>query len=115
MKSGDDAMLPCQKASSYAWPIVGSILKIQEKCAIVWAAIALVQCLMVLFDKVRQNAEALRHVGERALCDARKAGIPIHYMDAAFGDDIIREFPDGHRERIPRGGEGVVVAIGPRR
>ena len=108
-------MLPCQKASSFAWPSVGSILKIQEKYAILWTVTASVQYPMVLFDKVRQNAEALRQVGERALCDARKAGIPIHYMDAAFGDDIIREFPDGHRERIPRGGEGVVVAISPRR
>jgi hypothetical protein len=70
--------------------------------------------LMVLFDKARQNAEALRQVGERALADARKAGVPVYYMDDAFGDDIIREFPDGHRERIPRGQHGAIVPISAR-
>jgi predicted Fe-Mo cluster-binding NifX family protein len=70
---------------------------------------------MVLFDKVRQNAEALRQVGERALADARKAGVPVYYMDDAFGDAIIREFPDGHRERIARGEQGAITPIGTRR
>ena len=66
---------------------------------------------MVLFDKVHQNAEALRQVGERALADARKAGVPVYYMDDAFGDDIVREFPDGHRERIAPGKRGAAIPI----
>jgi hypothetical protein len=70
--------------------------------------------LKVLFDKVRQNAEALRQVGERALADARMAGVPVYYMDDAFRDDIIREFPDGHRERIVRGEDGAIIPIGGR-
>lgn len=69
---------------------------------------------MVLFDKVRQNADALRQVGERALAEARKAGVPVYYMDDAFGDDIIREFPDGHRDRIVRGEHGGNIPIGAR-
>ena len=66
---------------------------------------------MVLFDEVRQNADALRQVGETALADAKKAGVPVYYMDDAFGDDIIREFPDGHRERIARGQQGATIPI----
>ncbi len=70
---------------------------------------------MNLVDEICQNAEALRRLGEQALADARAAGVPVHYMDPAFGDDIIREFPDGRRESIVRGGDGAVVPIGPRR
>lgn len=70
---------------------------------------------MVLFDKARQNAEALRQVGERALADAKKAGVPVYYMDDAFGNDIIREFPDGHRERLAQGECGAITPIGARR
>lgn len=54
---------------------------------------------MVLFEQVLQNAEALKRVGERALSDARKAWVPVYYMEATYGSDIIREFPDGRRER----------------
>jgi len=66
---------------------------------------------MSLIDLILQNPEALRRVGETALADARKAGAPVYYMDDAFGDDIIREFPDGHRERISRSEDGAAVPI----
>jgi hypothetical protein len=69
---------------------------------------------MVLFDKILENADALRQVGLRALEDARKAGVAVAYMDPAFGDDIIHEFPDGRRERLVRGQNPRVVAIPPR-
>lgn len=69
---------------------------------------------MILFEKARQNADALRHVGERALADAKRAGVPIYYMDDAFKDDIVREFPDGHRERIVQGEHGATAPIGAR-
>lgn len=69
---------------------------------------------MILFQRATQNADAIRRVGERALDDARAAGVPVYYMDDAFGDDIIREFPDGHRERIVRGDHGTAIPIGPR-
>jgi hypothetical protein len=69
---------------------------------------------MILFEKVRQNAEALRQVGARALEEARRAGVPAYYMDPAYGDDIIREYPDGRRERMIKGQDGAVVPIPPR-
>ena len=69
---------------------------------------------MILFEKIQENAEALRQVGARALADARRAGVPVYYMETAHGDDIIREFPDGRRERLVRGQDGVVVPIPPR-
>lgn len=66
---------------------------------------------MSLIDLILQNPEALRRVGETALEDARKAGAAIYYIDDAFGDDIIREFPDGRRERISRSEDGAAVPI----
>ena len=69
---------------------------------------------MVIFDKALQNAEALRQVGERALAEAKRAGVPVYYMEDAFGNDIIREFPDGRRERIVRGENGAAVPIAAR-
>ena len=69
---------------------------------------------MALFDKAHQNADALRRVGERALSDARKAGVPACYIDAAHMNDHIREFPDGRRERISRDQDGAIIAIPPR-
>ena len=48
---------------------------------------------MSLFEKIREDADALRQV------------------DAAHRNDIFREFPGGCRERIVRGHDGVVVAI----
>jgi hypothetical protein len=70
---------------------------------------------MFLFDLALQNAEAIRKVGETALADARRAGVPAYYMDDAFGDDIIREFPDGTREIIARGENGAPTPIAARR
>ena len=69
---------------------------------------------MILFDKARQNAEALRQVGERALEAAKVAGVPVYYLDPACGDDVVREFPNGCRERIVRGGDVAYVPIRPR-
>jgi hypothetical protein len=66
---------------------------------------------MVLFEKVRQNADVLRRVGERALADARRAGVPVYYMEDAFGGDIIREFPDGRRELMAREKDGAAIPI----
>jgi hypothetical protein len=66
---------------------------------------------MLLSEWLRQHPDALRQVGVRALEDAKKAGVPVAYLDPEYGDDIIREFPDGRRERIIRGEHGAVVAI----
>jgi hypothetical protein len=60
------------------------------------------------------DLDAMPLVGKLARESARRAGTPIHYMDPDYGDDIIREYPDGRRERMIKGQDGVVVAIPPR-
>lgn len=67
---------------------------------------------MILFERARQNAAALKNLGARAREEARQVGKPVRYLDPAHGDDIIREYPDGRRERLS--GDGRVVAL-PRR
>jgi hypothetical protein len=69
---------------------------------------------MMLFDKIRENAEGLRLMGERAVEQAARAGVAAYYMDPAHGEDIIREFPDGRRERIRWGHDSAPVPIEPR-
>lgn len=71
---------------------------------------------MMLFDKARENAEAIRQIGSRAIEEARRAGVPAFYMDPALGAGIIREMPDGTRHRLQtvEGREVVVESFGPR-
>ena len=65
---------------------------------------------MVLFDALRDHADAIRQVGERAAEEARRLGVPCHYMDATISAGIIRELPDGSRQRVElRDGREVVV------
>jgi len=65
----------------------------------------------MLFDKIDENAAGLRQIGMIALAEAKKAGSFVAYMDPAYGTDIIREYPDGRRERIDRANGGCLVAI----
>jgi len=69
---------------------------------------------MLLSEWLRQHPNGLRQVGVRALEDARRAGVAVVYVDPAYGDDIIREYPDGRRERVIRSEGNEVVAIPPR-
>lgn len=71
---------------------------------------------MILTKLIRENAEAISQVGVRALEEAKQAGVPAYYMDPSLGDGIIRELPDGTRERIERqdGRDVVTEAYGPR-
>lgn len=71
---------------------------------------------MILFEKIRENADAIRQIGERAVREARKLGVPSHYADPALGEGIIREMPDGTRQRVELkdGDEVVVETFGPR-
>lgn len=65
---------------------------------------------MVLFDALREHADAIRRVGERAAEEARRLGVPCHYMDATVCDGIIREMPDGSRQGVElRDGREVVI------
>ncbi len=69
---------------------------------------------MNLFDLARENAVAISQLGMRALDEAKRAGVPIYYMEARFGDHVIREFPDGSRECIVDELSGASVSIPPR-
>ncbi len=67
---------------------------------------------MILFERARKNAAALRSIGAKALDEARQVGKPVRYLDPAYGHDVIREYPDGRRERLTSSGQ--VVALPPR-
>lgn len=67
---------------------------------------------MILFDRAHENAAALKNLGAKAREESRQIGKPVRYLDPAYGNDIIREYPDGRRERLTGGGE--VVALPPR-
>lgn len=70
----------------------------------------------MLSKLVAEKAEAILQAGARAVEEARQAGAPAYYMDRSLGDGIIREMPDGTRERIRcHEGEDVVVeSYGPK-
>lgn len=71
---------------------------------------------MMLFEKARENAAAIRQLGAHALEDARRAGVAAFYIDPSLGDGIIKQMPDGTRHRLVRVGEAdvVVESFGPR-
>ena len=69
---------------------------------------------MRMLEEFDAQAEALKQVGPNARAAARKAGVPISYLDPAYGSDVIREYPDGRRERVLNGLRGPVVPIPPR-
>jgi hypothetical protein len=55
---------------------------------------------MIIFDRARENAEAIRRIGERAREEARQAGTCIYFIDKTRSEYIIREYPDGRQERV---------------
>lgn len=67
---------------------------------------------MTLLDLYARKAEAMARIGDQVRADARRTGTTMSYMEATYGDDIIREYPDGRRERLMAGGG--VEAIPPR-
>lgn len=71
---------------------------------------------MTLLEKAQANAAEIQRAGLLALEDARRAGVPAYYIDPALGAGIIREMPDGTRQRlVVDGGREVVAEVfGPR-
>ena len=71
---------------------------------------------MMIFEKARENAEAIKQGGARAIEEAKRVGVPAYYLDPSLGEGIIKELPDGTRQRIKLiDGEDVVVeSIGPK-
>ncbi|MGU3538382.1 hypothetical protein [Methylobacterium sp. A54F] len=55
---------------------------------------------MMLFDRLRENAEAIRALGAAAIARAHRAGVPAYAMDPALGDGLVRHMPDGTRQRV---------------
>ena len=64
---------------------------------------------MFLFEQYARRAEAIGCIGEAVRADARATGTPISYTEPGYGTDVIREWPDGRRERLKA--DGSVVAI----
>jgi predicted aldo/keto reductase-like oxidoreductase len=54
----------------------------------------------MLFDNVEKFAQAINTAGERAIKRAKQAGAPVYYMDPSLGDGIIKELPDGTKQRV---------------
>lgn len=54
----------------------------------------------MLLENATKNAEALRTAGKRAIAQAKLAGVAVYYMDPALGEDIIKELPDGTRQKV---------------
>lgn len=64
----------------------------------------------MLLENATKYDEASSSAGERAMQRAKGAGAPVYYMDAAIAEGIIRELPNGSRQRVEiTGGEDVVL------
>lgn len=67
---------------------------------------------MPLLDNIEKFETGMRLAGRRAVEQAKRAGVPAYYMDPALGDGIVKEFPDGTRQRIKlQDDEDVVLEI----
>jgi hypothetical protein len=64
---------------------------------------------MIIFEQYARRAEAIGRIGEEVRAEARATGTPISYTEPAYGTDVIREYPDGRRERLKA--DGSVVAM----
>ena len=70
---------------------------------------------MFLIDHYANKADAVARIGEEVLADARATGTCISYSEAAYGTDVIREWPDGRRVRMrPDGSVDSIPARGRR-
>jgi hypothetical protein len=67
-----------------------------------------------MLERMQELNRTIGQLGERALIEARRTNTPIHYMEPAYGDWIIREFPDGRRELMPAEGHAETAPIPPR-
>jgi hypothetical protein len=69
---------------------------------------------MQVFELIRQRADRPAKVGAHARQLAFSVGVQVSYMEDAFDDRIVREYPDGRRELLGKAGEGPVTSIAPR-
>ncbi len=66
---------------------------------------------MLLLEQHARRAEAIGRIGEKVRADAQATGTPISYTEPACGTDVIREWPDGRRERLKADGSVVAIPI----
>jgi hypothetical protein len=45
-------------------------------------------------------SEAIRTAGGRAAAELKRAGVAVYYMDESIAEGIIRELPDGTRQKV---------------
>lgn len=72
---------------------------------------------MMLFERVKRHEAALKRAGREEIEKAKLAGVPAYYSEASNSDCIVREMPDGTRQRVKLakdGEEEVVEPIGPK-
>lgn len=62
-----------------------------------------------LLENADTYAEAIRTAGGRAAAELKRAGVAVYYMDDAVSDGIIRELPDGSRQKVQVGGDEDIV------
>jgi predicted nucleotidyltransferase len=62
--------------------------------------------MMTLMDRFKEAADDLKHMGREEIEKAHCAGVPAYHSD---GVGIIREMPDGSRERVRLGEDGEVI------
>ena len=57
----------------------------------------------------------MAEMGQRAIAESKALGVPAYYMDPTLGAGIIKELPDGTRQRVERteGNEIVLETFGP--
>lgn len=65
----------------------------------------------MILKKAHDNAEGLRQAGRRAIEKAHRAGAPAYYMDKSLGAGIIKELPDGARQKIEMNAAGEQIII----
>jgi hypothetical protein len=70
----------------------------------------------MLLDVLHQDEEKIAQAGPKAIKKALEAGVPVYYVDAAFGDGLVKEMPDGTRYLIEvnDGNEVILLTVAPR-
>ncbi len=66
---------------------------------------------LVLFERARKNAAAIRRIGQSAREEARLTGTSIFYVERSAKTQIIEEHSDGRRERVTAGSDKAYAPV----
>ena len=64
---------------------------------------------MLLFEHYQRNAAAIARIGEDVRALACATGTTVSYTEPGYGTDVLREYPDGRRERLKADGTIEVI------